>query len=176
MSELIDFHIQFSASTVLCFHTSVSTLINILYHSQSVKFPSRPQSHDPNSECREIRGNQCADWRHNENAGRSWFLSLHSTSFAYITLSIHRGCKSNVSMYLRHQMCISQGFWRVADWSSLNWDPEVGMLSHYKWAIPRTPLQKGPSTAVLVSSMLDCCVHTGPNKPNSRPEFILGQS
>lgn len=33
-------------------------------------------------------------------------------------------------------MRISQGFWRVSVWSSLNWDLEVGIPSHYKWAAP----------------------------------------
>lgn len=44
-------------------------------------------SHDRNSQCRKVNEDKCARRRRHDSASRSACLSLHSTSFAYSTLS-----------------------------------------------------------------------------------------
>lgn len=70
-----------------------------------------------------MQRNNHAQWRNNNYACCSWGWSLHSASFAFITLSKPYSLKSqaclrlenNVSIHLRHQMHILQWFREMAD-------------------------------------------------------------
>lgn len=124
-------------------------------------FPSRLQSPDTNSERREIRGNQRAHWRHNKNAGCSWFWSFHSTSFAFLTLSIHGAAKlmcrctwgTKCAYYRDSGGCQIDPLWTGTSRSGYM---HIKNRLHQRSlvSVPRPPLHKGLSTAVLVSTLM----------------------